>query len=156
MAREIERKFLVYDNLMVLDRESQGTLYRQGYLSSVKERSVRVRIAGEEATLTIKGISEGISRTEFEYPIPLKDAEEMLGSLCERPLIEKYRYKVEVAGFTWEIDEFLGENKGLWLAEVELTSEGQELVLPWWAGREVSDEARYYNANLIKHPFSKW
>src|SRR5512140_3739741 len=111
MAQEIERKYLV--KASAWKGLGAGTLYRQGYLSSVKERTVRVRIAGEEAFLTIKGVNRGVSRAEFEYPIPVGDAAAMLDGLCERPLIEKTRYLVASGGYTWEIDEFHGDNAGL-------------------------------------------
>jgi CYTH domain-containing protein len=106
--------------------------------------------------MTIKGKTEGISRAEFEYPIPAAEAAEMLERLCLRPLIEKMRYRVEHAGTVWEIDEFFGDNEGLILAEVELQSPGAQFELPPWAGREVSDDPRYYNATLVRFPFSKW
>lgn len=154
VGKEIERKFLIKN--LEWKTNAEGTLYRQGYLSSVKERTVRVRIAGESAFLTIKGVTVGVSRSEFEYEIPVRDAERMLDELCERPIIEKKRYKLEHDGFTWEIDEFLGENAGLLVAEVELTSEDQRPALPSWLGAEVSDDPRYYNSSLIKHPYSAW
>jgi CYTH domain-containing protein len=154
MAREIERKFLVTS-----DRWKQGVTgkrYRQGYLSTVPQRTVRVRVAGGEAWLTVKGLTEGVSRAEFEYPIPLADAQEMLDSLCERPLIEKTRYRVEHHRAVWEVDEFEGENKGLVIAEIELRDAGQQIALPDWVGAEVSDDPKYFNANLIARPFSRW
>lgn len=154
MAQEIERKFLVVNhdwrNL------AQGILYRQGYLCTTAERTVRVRVVGEQAYLTVKGLTQGVSRTEFEYETPLTDANQMLDFLCEKPIIEKFRYKISFANFIWEVDEYLGENHGLIVAEVELTHENQELVLPSWIGKEVSDDIRYYNANLVANPFSRW
>lgn len=153
MAKEIERKFLVNGDAW---KRSKGTLYRQGYLSTVKERTVRVRLEGERAVLTIKGITRGATRAEFEYEIPFEDAEQLLDDLCERPLIEKTRYKIEHAGLTWEVDEFLNENAGLVVAEVELESEDQQFDLPEWLGEEVTRDPRYYNANLVSHPFTKW
>ena len=153
MAKEIERKFLVNGDAW---KRSKGTLYRQGYLSTVKERTVRVRLEGERAVLTIKGITRGATRAEFEYEIPFEDAEQLLDDLCERPLIEKTRYKIEHAGLTWEVDEFLNENTGLVVAEVELESEDQQFDLPEWLGEEVTRDPRYYNANLVSHPFTKW
>jgi CYTH domain-containing protein len=128
---------------------------RQGYLSSVQERTVRVRTAGDNAYLTIKGIAVGASRLEFEYGIPFEDAKELL-NLCEMPLIEKNRYRVEEGGVVWEIDEFLGENLGLIIAEVELESEDQTLTKPDWVGEEVTGDPRYFNANLIKKPYNRW
>ena len=153
MPLEIERKFLVNGDAW---KRSKGTLYRQGYLSTVKERTVRVRLEGERAVLTIKGITRGATRAEFEYEIPFEDAEQLLDDLCERPLIEKTRYKIEHAGLTWEVDEFLNENTGLVVAEVELESEDQQFDLPEWLGEEVTRDPRYYNANLVSHPFTKW
>jgi adenylate cyclase len=154
MATEIERKFLVNgDEWRSL---STGTLYRQGYLSTKKSCTVRVRLAGEQGYLTIKGLTEGFSRPEYEYAIPAEDAQEMLDNLCDRPLIEKTRYKIEAAGLIWEVDEFAGENQGLIIAEVELTDANQTLELPSWIGKEVSDDPRYYNANLAQHPFNQW
>jgi CYTH domain-containing protein len=153
MGTEIERKFLIKDDSW---REgARGTRYQQGYLSAVKERTVRVRVAGEQAFLTIKGKSQGIARSEYEYEIPLADARELL-TLCEPSIIEKTRYKVDVAGFIWEIDVFEGENKGLIVAEIELDREDEAFTLPPWAGAEVSSDPRYYNASLSKHPFTRW
>ena len=154
MGNEVERKFLVKGDSWRVG--AKGTLYRQGFLSTVKERTVRVRVAGEKAFLTVKGKSRGISRAEFEYDIPREDANAMLDSLCEQPIIEKVRYKIDVGGSLWEVDEFHGENAGLIMAEVELPDENAEFVKPEWIGDEVSDDARYYNANLVSNPFSKW
>lgn len=154
MGKEIERKFLVAGTAW--KSLGEGTLYRQGYLSTVKERVVRVRTIAERAYLTIKGLSVGLTRTEFEYEIPLTDANLMLDELCERPLIEKTRYLIRHRGLVWEVDEFHGENAGLVLAEVELADESQTPELPPWIGREVSDDPRYYNANLIANPYTRW
>ena len=154
MAQEIERKFLLASDKWRSGAE--GRQYRQGYLSTDKARTVRVRIVGERGLLTIKGLTRGISRLEFEYDIPLEDATRLLDELCHRPLIEKTRYVVTHGGLTWEIDEFHGDNAGLIVAEVELASEDQEIKLPEWVGAEVSGDARYYNSNLAQHPFSKW
>lgn len=153
MPIEIERKFLVTGDAWGVGR---STAFRQGYLSTVKERTVRVRTADDQGSITIKGITIGATRTEFEYPIPLADAHAMLDDLCERPIIEKTRHVVEVEGTTWEIDEFAGENAGLIVAEVELESVDQEFALPEWIGDEVTDDPRYFNANLIAHPYSEW
>lgn len=153
MGSEIERKYLV--DLAQWKPRNAGTLYRQGYLSSHAERVVRVRIAGEAGVITIKGPNKGVTRAEFEYPIPLADATELL-AMCETPLVEKTRHAEEHGGMTWEIDVFHGANAGLVIAEVELTSETQRVEVPVWAIREVSDDPRYYNSNLIKHPFSTW
>jgi CYTH domain-containing protein len=117
---------------------------------------VRVRAAGDQGSITIKGITIGATRTEFEYPIPLADANAMLDELCERPIIEKTRHVVEVDGTIWEIDEFAGLNEGLIVAEVELDSVDQGFTRPEWIGDEVTDDPRYFNANLISHPYSEW
>lgn len=154
MAQEIERKFLVTG--ADWKQSAPGVTYRQGYLSSAKERVVRVRTEGDRGVLTIKGITSGVSRLEFEYDIPRADAERMLDELCERPLIEKTRYRVPAGEVTWDIDEFHGENAGLVVAEVELTREDQPFDRPAWLGREVSGDPRYFNANLIAHPFRDW
>lgn len=154
MGTEIERKFLVTDDTW--RGRGTATPFRQGYLSTVKERTVRVRAAGDEGTLTIKGITVGASRTEFEYPIPLEDAHVMLDELCEQPIIEKTRHVVDVDGTTWEIDEFAGVNEGLVVAEVELDSPDEQFTSPDWLGDEVTDDPRYFNANLIAHPYSEW
>ena len=154
MAKEIERKYLVLgDSWRGL---AEGSVYRQGYIAIQDKVAVRIRIVGEKSYLTIKGPSIKYSRLEFEYPIPVEDAQEMLETLCERPFIEKVRYKIEWGGLIWEIDEFDGVNKGLILAEVELSDENQQIELPAWIGQEVSDDARYFNINLVKHPFSQW
>lgn len=154
MATEIERKFLL--NGDAWRALAKGTLYRQGYLNSAKERTVRIRTVGDKAFLTIKGITVGNTRAEYEYPIPFDECNAMLDSLAEKPLIEKKRYKIPLGGLTWEIDEFFGENKGLIVAEVELTSEDQAFEKPAWVGDEVSGDPRYFNSNLIKHPYSRW
>ena len=154
MAKEIERKFLVKDNSWRAG--AAGKCYRQGYLSTDKERTVRVRTAGDKGFITVKGASIGATRPEYEYEIPLSDANEMLDTICAHPLIEKTRYRIPSDGLTWEVDEFEGENQGLTVAEVELEDENQEISLPDWIGREVTGDPRYFNANLVKHPFSKW
>ncbi|HEY9640877.1 MAG TPA: CYTH domain-containing protein [Coleofasciculaceae cyanobacterium] len=153
MAIEIERKFLVKGNDW---RIVTGTVYRQGYIVSGNGRTVRVRLAGDQGYLTIKGGARGISRSEYEYLIPVSDAIEMLDSLCDRPQIEKTRYKIPYEGLIWEVDEFAGENQGLILAEVELTSPDQPITLPPWIGQEVSRDFRYFNSNLAKFPYSHW
>ena len=154
MATEIERKYLVVDDAW--RSQAVGTVFRQGYLSTVKERTVRVRVAGERGLLTIKGITVGAVRSEFEYEIPGADADQLLDELCERPLIEKTRYEIEAGGLTWEVDAFAGVNEGLITAEVELDDEDQEIALPDWVGEEVTHDPRYFNSNLIAHPFSEW
>ena len=154
MPQEIERKLLVKDDSW---REpGSGTLYRQGYLSTVPERSVRVRLIRDRGYLTVKGASSGAARAEYEYEIPGEEAREMLDNLCERPLIEKTRYRVEYQGLTWEIDEFQGSNAGLVIAEVELEEADQAVSLPDWVDKEVTGDRRYYNASLIAEPYSVW
>ncbi len=154
MGREIERKFLVRGNAWRALGEE--VLYRQGYLSSDPRRTVRVRAAGGRAWLTIKGAQAGLARAEYEYEIPPSDAEAILDTLAQRPLIEKKRRRIEADGLVWEVDEFLGENAGLVVAEVELADEDQPFIKPDWVGEEVSRDLRYANANLVGHPFSKW
>ena len=154
MAKEIERKFLVRGNSW--RGQDGGKRYRQGYLSTVKERTVRVRTTGDKGFITIKGESVSTTRSEYEYEIPLVDANEMLDRLCERPLIEKTRYRVSHEGLAWEIDEFEGDNRGLTIAEVELKDETQSVTLPGWIGQEVTGDHRYFNANLVANPFSQW
>lgn len=151
MGQEIERKFLLRDDAW--RHGAKGTPIRQGYLSRLP--TVRVRIKGESALLTVKSQAEGLVRSEFEYPVPLKDAEEMLG-LCEKPLIEKIRYGVNVAGHLWEIDEFYGDNAGLILAEIELEHEHESFERPAWLGEEVTGDLRYYNVCLAESPFTAW
>ena len=154
MAVEIERKFLLKNDDW---RElSTGKTYRQGYLSTDKNRTVRVRTAGETGYLTIKGLSVGASRSEFEYEIPLADANAMLDNLCVAPLIEKKRYEIISDGLVWEVDEFEGDNKGLVIAEVELETEDQDFSKPHWVGDQVTGDPRYYNVNLIARPFTTW
>ena len=157
MAIEIERKFLVKSDEW--RAQATGLIYRQGYIPTAptaKATSVRVRVVGDRGYLTIKGATAGTSRAEFEYPIPVEDAIEMLETLCDRPFIEKTRYKIPQGELVWEIDEFEGENQGLIVAEVELSDENQTLELPEWIGEEVSHDSRYFNVNLVKHPFSQW
>lgn len=154
MGVEIERKFLVSgDRWKTL---GQGVLLRQGYLSSAPERTVRVRIEGESAMLTIKGKSSGATRSEWEYPVPLADAQAFLDTLCERPIIEKKRYRITFDGMVWEVDEFFGENAGLVVAEIELTAENQSFAKPDWIGEEVTHDPRYFNSSLIRNPYSRW
>ncbi len=152
MAKEIERKFLVKEGSW---RNAKGTQYRQGYLNSLKERVVRVRTKNDKGYLTIKGLTVGATRLEFEYEIPRRDADQLL-DICEKPLIEKTRFKVVERGFVWEIDEFFGENQGLIVAEIELESEDQDFLRPDWVLEEVTGDPRYFNSNLIKNPYKKW
>jgi len=154
MGIEIERKFLVKNNQW--RRLGGGKIYRQGYLSTDIERTVRIRTVGESGYLTIKGITQKTRRKEFEYDIPFEEANWMLNDLCKRPLIEKTRYKISDKDLIWEVDEFWGENEGLIIAEVELRDVDQSISIPDWIGKEVTEDPAYYNANLVKHPYSQW
>lgn len=154
MGTEIERKFLVTGEGW--RQLASGTAYRQGYIRTQNQTTVRVRRAGDRGYITIKGPTVGLARAEFEYEIPVEDADEMLTTLCDRPLIEKRRYRIPVGEVTWEIDEFYGENQGLILAEVELTTADQPLDAPSWIGPEVSQDPRYFNSNLAERPYSRW
>ncbi|NQU65410.1 MAG: CYTH domain-containing protein [SAR324 cluster bacterium] len=154
MQTEIERKFLVKNDSW--RKSATGVDFRQGYLPTGDSCVVRIRSMGPEAVLTIKGRTSGISRQEFEYAIPCADADRLLDSLCELPLIEKTRYRVQYQGFCWEIDVFRGENRGLIIAEIELEEENQKFPLPAWIGREVSDDPRFFNVNLVKNPYKNW
>ena len=159
MAQEIERKFLVVGDEW---RAGQCTTIRQGYLSVDAERTVRVRTkvvqesGSTQGYITIKGKSIGTARTEYEYAIPLADANELLDHLCIPPLIEKHRYTLDYAGMTWEVDEFFGDNQGLIVAEIELASPEQPFATPPWLGAEVTGDARYFNAALVHHPYTTW
>jgi CYTH domain-containing protein len=155
MGRECERKYLVRRDLWHSD-PARGVRYRQGYLSSDPARVVRVRTAHTQGFLTVKGLTAGIERPEFEYAIPLVDAEFMLDHLCVRPLVEKVRYRIDYRGRTWEVDEFAGANAGLVVAEVELEAPDARVERPPWVDREVSDDPRYFNSNLAAHPFREW
>jgi len=152
---EIERKFLVR-NKSWRDTADDGVRFRQGYLIGAKQASVRVRIEGEQANLNIKGATLGVRRQEFEYPIPLDEANELLDTLCEKPLIEKIRYTVRYGNHVWEIDLFEGDNAGLVVAEIELADEHEPFERPTWLGEEVSADPRYYNVSLVKHPYREW
>jgi adenylate cyclase len=153
MPIEIERKFLVTSD--VWKTEAVATQIIQGYLSRDPDRIVRVRLRGEQAFLTVKGRSSGITRSEIEFPIPIESARELL-PLCLSPLIEKTRFELCVGSHTWEIDEFGGQSTGLLVAEIELGAEDEEFEMPCWAGLEVSDDHRYTNSYLSEHPFSTW
>lgn len=154
MPQEIERKFLVTD--LSWRSQAQGELYRQGYIPTQNQATVRVRVAGDRGYLTVKGPTTGITRSEFEYEIPLDDANSLLTQLCEPPLIEKWRYQLTVGNHVWEIDEFLGDNTGLILAEIELADAIATFTMPVWAGQEVSHDPRYRNSNLAKTPYCQW
>ena len=152
---EIERKFLVKSEAWRAQAEP-GQPYEQGYLWSDAVRTVRVRIAGDRAFMTIKGKTEGLARSEYEYPIPVADAAEMLATLCVSPPIAKLRYRLPCAEGCWEIDEFLGSNAGLVVAEIELDRTDRPIALPDWVGEEVSHDPRYRNSALADRPFSTW
>jgi adenylate cyclase len=155
MPQEIERKFLVRNDAWRAAAD-HGTRYKQGYLCEPRFASVRVRIEGEVARLNIKSATLGISRREYEYDIPLRDAEDMLKTLCDGPVIEKTRYHVEHGDHVWEIDVFDGDNAGLVVAELELQREDEPYEPPDWLGAEVSHDKRYYNVMLARHPYKDW
>lgn len=159
MAIEIERKFLLLNDAWRKSVSSASTM-RQGYFAGPAEEqqraSIRVRVEDQHAYLNIKSYELGISRQEYEYEIDRDDAEKMLATLCEKPLIEKTRYRVNIDKHTWEIDVFDGDNAGLVVAEIELMQENEYFEKPSWLGKEVSDDPRYYNVSLIKHPFKDW
>jgi adenylate cyclase len=156
MGVEIERKFLVnHDAWHKLDKPD-GNHYRQGYILNGDNRVVRVRVTDKHSYLTIKGGGTGnISRKEFEYEIPIPDGEELLKSFTENGT-EKIRYRIPFAGFTWEVDEFLGDNEGLIVAEIELKDEDEKFEKPAWVANEVTDDRRYANSSLSVHPFKDW
>lgn len=155
MPIEIERKFLVNHELWGKMVKPQGNHYRQGYLVAEAGMTIRVRVADDSGYITIKGATVGVSRSEFEYEIPKEEAEELLDLFAVSEL-SKIRYKIEFAGKLWEVDEFLGENSGLLMAEIELTSEAEEFKLPDWIEMEVTGDQRYYNSNLSRNPYCKW
>jgi CYTH domain-containing protein len=154
MGQEIERKFLVSNN--TYREKADGVLYQQGFLSVDPERVIRIRVVGEKATINIKAKGKGITRPEYEYKIPFSDAMELFSDVCIQPLIEKIRYRIQIGPVIWEVDEFLGDNEGLILAEVELRNEYEQVILPGWVGEEVTHDDRYYNNYLAIHPFKKW
>lgn len=155
MGLEIERKFLVVADTW-RDHVTAQTRIVQGYLAHTDTATVRVRIKGERAFITIKGVSSGISRSEFEYEIPVPDAEAMLEQMAQGPVIDKVRHLIDVDGHTWELDVFAGSNAGLVMAEIELADADEAFTMPDWAGLDVSDDDRYYNVNLATHPFTEW
>lgn len=155
MAIEVERKFLVTDESWRAAVTS-STAIMQGYLASTPSATVRVRVRGDHAFLTIKGATAGVSRSEYEYPIPLADAAQMLRELASGPVIEKVRHLIPVGEHVWELDVFAGDNEGLVVAEVELGAEDEAFQKPEWAGAEVSDDPRYFNVNLASHPYREW
>lgn len=155
MATEIERKFLVKNDAW-RGAVKKASFYRQGYLANSDGASVRVRVADGAGYLNIKSMTLGVSRHEFEYPIALSDAEQMLDELCLGPKIEKTRYFVDHGHHLWEVDVFEGDNEGLVVAEVELNAEDEDFERPSWVGQEVSDDKRYYNVCLVQHPYREW
>lgn len=159
MAREIERKFLVKNDDWK-QAAYQSTLFAQGYLNNIQapeaQCSIRVRIEGEQANMNIKSLEIGLSRDEYEYPIPVEDAKQLLASFAIGPVVEKVRHLVKVGQHVWEVDAFLGDNAGLVVAEVELNDETEQPEWPEWIGTEVSDLARYYNVSLSQYPYQKW
>lgn len=152
---ETERKFLVDRKKWEACERPEGVSYRQGYLLTGEDMTIRVRVAGTQGFLTIKGKREGFSRTEFEYPIPAGEAEDLL-RISGKALVEKRRHIVIHEGRRWEVDDFEGENKGLLMAEIELDDPGEAFILPAWIDREVTFDERYYNAYLAQHPFREW
>ncbi|MDR0660327.1 MAG: CYTH domain-containing protein [Prevotellaceae bacterium] len=155
MPKEIERKFLTTNS--GYRQVAKGESYKQGYICRLPDKIVRIRIAGNKAFIAIKGmLHNAITRLEYEYEIPVDHAEEMLQKFCEKPLIEKTRYKVPWGKNIWEIDEFHGDNEGLIVAEIEMPSEDYQFELPPWVGKEVTDDSRYLNANLVLNPYKSW
>jgi adenylate cyclase len=155
MAVEIERKFLVKNDAWRAQVDSEARIM-QGYLANNANATVRVRVKGDAAFLTIKGATQGASRSEFEYPIPVADAEAMLSELAVFPPVDKVRHQIRVGTHVWELDLFHGENDGLVMAEVELSAEDESFEMPEWAGEEVTADPRYYNVNLARHPYKHW
>ena len=155
MATEIERKFLVRNDDW-REQVLSATHLMQGYLASTSALTLRVRLEDEQGRLTIKGATRGISRSEYEYPIPAEDAQLMLRELAETAIIDKTRHRVHCGAHVWEVDLFAGDNQGLVLAEIELSAEDEAFERPSWLGDEVSDDPRYYNANLARHPVKNW
>ncbi len=155
MATEIERKYLVRSEAWRAHVEGQ-VRFRQGYLANTGRCSVRVRVGGDAAHVNVKGATAGASRLEFEYPVPMEDAQVMLRELCQGPLVEKTRYFVRNLAQNWEVDVFEGDNAGLVVAEIELQDEAQAVKLPDWIGEEVTHDLRYYNSELAVTPFNQW
>ena len=160
MPVEIERKFLVKDDSW-FDHVTRSSRIRQGYLTSSKndpsaKASVRIRIEGDKANINIKSATLAARRMEYEYPIPLSEAEELLDKLCSKPQIDKTRHLVKYGDHTWEVDEFFGPNVGLYVAEIELNAEDEAFERPDWLAEEVTEDPRYYNVNLVKHPYKDW
>lgn len=154
MALEIEHKFLVSST--IYRTLSEPVLYRQGYLAVLPDKIIRVRTAGNKGFITVKAKVTNLTRKEYEYEIPLPDAEKMLSEMCISPIIEKERYRIYYEGFIWEVDEFLGDNAGLVVAEIEVKKEEEVFAKPGWVGEEVTGIPRYLNSNLSKQPFNTW
>ena len=155
MALEIEHKFLLAnDNWR--QEVTRTAFFRQGYLTSESSSSIRVRICNNQAWLNIKSATVGTHRLEFEYEIPLADANKIITSLCRKPVVEKNRHYVTFGQHTWEIDEFEGDNAGLIVAEIELSGIGENFERPDWIGEEVTFDVRYYNNNLVLNPYNTW
>lgn len=162
MGTEIERKYLVkrtkwqaHKQLWQRQFPDLGQKYCQGYIPTANHTTVRVRLIGDRGYLTIKSKVIGHTRAEYEYEIPVAEAQEMLDNLCVKPLIEKFRYRIPSGRLIWEVDEFIGDNEGLIIAEVELEQEDQQIELPDWIEKQVNDE-KYFNSYLVKHPYSQW
>ncbi|MDQ0476873.1 CYTH domain-containing protein [Chryseobacterium sp. MDT2-18] len=155
MGIEIERKFLVNKTKWQQVEKPGGEFYRQGYLLTDPNKTIRVRQTSDKGFLTIKGISVGATRAEYEYEIPVGEAKELLDQFCVAEL-SKIRFKISVGQHVWEVDEFLGNNTGLLVAEIELTSEDEIFTLPDWIDSEVTGDEKYYNSNLVTHPYKDW
>ena len=156
MGVETEKKFLVKEDLWHKLKKEEGTLYRQGYMLREADKTIRIRlIEGDKGYITIKGKAKGFSRPEYEYPIPGKDAEELLTNFCDA-VVSKKRYKIKIDNHLWEVDKFLGDNEGLIVAELELKDETEQFNLPEWIDREITGNPRYYNSELSVNPFKNW
>jgi Uncharacterized protein conserved in bacteria len=155
MGLEIERKFLVDIDKWNQESKGSGCLYKQGYILSDPEKTIRIRLTDTDGYLTIKGLTHGATRQEYEYLIPAEEAMELLYNFASN-LVEKIRYKVRLGDKTWEVDEFMGANEGLVVAEIELNYENEPFESPKWLGKEVTSESRYYNSNLAQKPYSQW
>ena len=155
MGTEIEKKYLIVNDDWRKESD-EGTYMVQGYMGTNEKSSIRIRIHGETANLNIKSSTIGITRSEYDYPVPIDEAKEILETLCDRPYVEKTRYHVMYEGHEWEIDVFAGDNDGLIVAEIELGSVDEEFKLPDWIGEDVSDDPRYYNVCLVTHPYKDW
>ncbi|THB75373.1 MAG: CYTH domain-containing protein [Gammaproteobacteria bacterium] len=155
MGIEIEKKFLL-NNDEWKKEAGDGEQFRQGYMSGSNRSSVRIRVAGDKANINIKSATLGVTRKEYEYEIPVEDANEMLDSMCERPFIEKRRFFIKRGPHTWEIDVFEGDNEGLIVAEIELKDPDEPFDIPGWIGEDVSEDPKYYNVCLVNHPYKDW